>query len=137
MIDTRRAHQMTKMAMFEREESDSIRIVKNHNRKEYVGFWTVIYSVGSVLSCLLYTFIGIAIMMAIFRNGVPSIAWIIFAVVFTSGFVFHTYYFVRNGRKKAKKRYDESNKKSEDIVEQYKKLDDLYKASETSRKIYE
>ena len=137
MIDTRRAHQMTKMAMFEREESDNIRIVKNHSRKGYLALWTMIYSVAAVLVYLLYTFIGIAIMIAVHEKGVPSIAWIVFAVVFTSGFVFHTYYLVKSGRKKAAKRYDASNEKNEHILEQYKVLDDLYKTSETSRKIYE
>ena len=137
MIDTRRAHQMTKMAMFEREESDNIRIVKNHTRKGYIFFWTMIYSVASILVYLLYILIGISIMIAIFENRVPSIAWIIFAVVFTSGFVFHTYYLVKAGRKKAAKRYDESDKKNEFMTEQYRILDDLYKTSESSRKIYE
>lgn len=153
MIDTRRAHQMTKMAMFEREQSDSIRIVQNHNKKGYIGFWTMIYSVSSVLVYLLYTFIGMAIMIAFFENGVPSIAWIVFAVVFTSGFVFHTYFCVKNGRKRAAERYDKSHEKNEYIMQQYKILDELYKnsapatkkvevvddsgADEASRKIYE
>ena len=126
MIDTRRAHQMTKMAMFEEKESESIRAASNHSKKDYVGFWTVIYAVSAVMFYLLYCVVGISLMIAVHTRGVPTIAWIVFAVLATSGFVFHTYFYVKSGKKKASDRYDEGKKKSDYMTEQYSVLDDMY-----------
>lgn len=127
MIDTRRAHQMTKMAMFEKREEDKIRIADNYSKKNYVSLWTVIYVVAAVLFYIMYCVVGISAMIAIYTRSVPTGAWIVFGVVATSGFVFHTYFYIKSGKKKAMERYDDSKTKRDYMTEQYKVLDNIYK----------
>ena len=127
MIDTRRAHQMTKMAMFEKREEDKIRIADNYSKKNYVSLWTVIYVVAAVLFYMMYCVVGISAMIAIYTRSVPTGAWIVFGVVATSGFVFHTYFYIKSGKKKAMERYDDSKTKCDYMTEQYKVLDNIYK----------
>ncbi|HAQ52678.1 MAG TPA: hypothetical protein DCR12_07945 [Lachnospiraceae bacterium] len=127
MIDTRRAHQMTKMAMFEKREEDKIRIADNYSKKNYVSLWTVIYVVAAVLFYIMYCIVGISAMIAIYTRSVPTGAWIVFGVVATSGFVFHTYFYIKSGKKKAMERYDDSKTKRDYMTEQYKVLDNIYK----------
>lgn len=132
MIDTRRAHHMTKMAMFEKKEEDKIRIADNYSKKNYVSLWTVIYAVAAVLFYLMYCIVGVLIVVAVHTGSVPAITWILFIVVATSGFVFHTYFYIKNGRKKAKERYDDSKSKRDFIMQQYKELDSIYEESSKS-----
>lgn len=132
MIDTRRAHQMTKMAMFEKREEDKIRIADNYSRKNYVSLWTVIYGVAAVLFYIMYCIVGVSIMIAVYTSGVPASAWIVFAVVATSGFVFHTYFYVKSGKKKAIERYDDSKAKCDYMTKQYKVLDNIYNENSKS-----
>lgn len=132
MIDTRRAHQMTKMAMFEKKEEDKIRIADNYSRKNYISLWTVIYAVAAVLFYMIYCIVGVSVMIAVHTSGVPTSAWIIFGVVATSGFVFHTYFYIKSGKKKAEERYDDSKEKSDYMTKQYKVLDDIYNENSNS-----
>ena len=132
MIDTRRAHHMTKMAMFEKKEEDKIRIADNYSKKNYISLWTVIYAVAAVLFYLMYCIVGVLIVIAVHTGSIPTITWILFGVVATSGFVFHTYFYIKSGRKKAEERYDDSKSKCDYIMQQYRELDSIYDESSKS-----
>ncbi|MCR4611556.1 MAG: hypothetical protein K5644_06630 [Lachnospiraceae bacterium] len=126
MIDTRRTRQMTKMAIYESHHSEDYKTTVRHDKKEYVGLWSIIYTIAAVLLGLLYIFAAWYIIITLNPDGIGTIWWILFGVVSIVGFVCHIYFYVKISRKKAEARYDKSKQQSDYIEEQYKILEEMY-----------
>ena len=126
MIDTRRTRQMTKMAIFEKEKSDDYETTARHDRRAYIATWTAVYVIGAVIVGLLYVLAALYIILSFNSEGVGAVAWILFGVAAVIGFVSHTFFYVRQARRRVMARYDDNKKKSDYIEEQYKVLEAMY-----------
>ena len=126
MIDVNRTRQMTKMAIFEKNERDDYKIVARHEKKSYVGLFAVVNTMLSVIIGLLYIVAALCIILILSPNGISTFSWIIFSVVAAVGFVCHIYFYSRYARKRIEKIYDESKKKNDYLEEQYRILDKMY-----------
>ena len=126
MIDTRRTRQMTKMAVFEKREAGDYERIARHDKKNFVGLWTAAYAILSCLVGAFYVAVAWFVILALNPEGASVLTWILFGVIATVGFVMHTYFYVRFGRRRVTARYDESRKKSDYIEEQYKILEEMY-----------
>ncbi len=126
MIDVERTRQMTKMAIFEKNERDDYKTVARHDKKSYVGMFSVVGTILSVILGLLYIVVALCVVFVLNPEGISTFSWIIFSVVAAVGFVFHIYFYSRYAKRRVGQLYDESKKKNDYLEEQYRVLDKMY-----------
>ena len=122
---------MTKMAIYEKriaEENitEDYESIAGHDRAAYVGIWTAVYAILSVVIGLFYVMVGLYIILVLNPSGVSTLTWILFGVGSVILLVCHIYFYVRYGRRRVQDRYDRNKAKSDYLEEQYKILNAMY-----------
>lgn len=125
MLNTKRVHQMSKIALYEKKEAKAL-LVNKKSEKDYVAFWTIACALGGSLAYFTIAFVVIVCLATVIDVKIPIIAIIFIIIGLLLGYVFHMFFYLRIARAKARNDYRDGLKKQEELTKQYQVLDEMY-----------
>ena len=134
MLNEERVKQMTKIALFEKEEGTSILPMIHYSKKDYLALRMIAsFIAGTVFYWLLYIGLALAVLMLIMPN-LNTIRTILGIVVGIVGYITYMYFYLRLMYRKAGKRYDAGRQKQEQLAKEYRILEQMYQEEEGMEK---
>ncbi len=130
MINVNRVSQMTKMAMYAKNESRSYSSVINYEKKDYVLMRMLRgFIAGSIFFAVVYGG-AIAVLFSFFIKNITWSLLISLVIVGIAGYILYIYIHLLRVRKKAEKQYREGLERFQHYKREMEVLKNMYEAEE-------
>ena len=133
MLNEQRVRQMTKLAMFEKENGRKIQPALQYNKKDYVSMRL---SRGFISATILYVFIYSAGLILLFTTVLANLHTFILILLLLIGvmlYIIFLYYYLHGVRRRARRDFQVAAKDLKKLQRDLQTLEEIYEAEEQSK----
>lgn len=133
MLNEQRVRQMTKLAMFEKENGRKIQPALQYNKKDYVS---VRLSRGFISATILYVLIYSAGLILLFTTVLANLHTFILILLLLIGvmlYIIFLYYYLHGVRRRARRDFQVAAKDLKKLQRDLQTLEEIYEAEEQSK----
>ncbi|MBQ1902411.1 MAG: hypothetical protein II169_07685 [Lachnospiraceae bacterium] len=133
MLNEQRVRQMTKLAMFEKENGRKIQPALQYNKKDYVSMRL---SRGFISATILYVLIYSAGLILLFTTVLANLHTFILILLLLIGvmlYIIFLYYYLHGVRRRARRDFQVAAKDLKKLQRDLQTLEEIYEAEEQSK----
>lgn len=133
MLNEQRVRQMTKLAMFEKENGRKIQPALQYNKKDYVSMRL---SRGFISATILYVLIYSAGLILLFTTVLENLHTFILILLLLIGvmlYIIFLYYYLHGVRRRARRDFQVAAKDLKKLQRDLQTLEEIYEAEEQSK----
>lgn len=133
MLSEERVKHMTKMALFEQNESRKIQPVLKYSKKDYMILCVIAHIfLGTALYLIITGIVVTALFSTVFVN-MHLFGLVLGIVLGMLLYVVFIFFYLRAARKRAIKRYDEGQRVAKELRKDYHILQKMYEEEESNK----